>query len=201
VRTARARRLAVAVIAMAALGTAPAGASGLEIELDPARTQVRFSLGATLHTVHGSLRLVSGTLSVDPATGLADGEIVADASSAETGNHKRDQKMHADVLRSAAHPRIVLRPLRLAGELRPEGTSELTLVTELELVGARHELRLPLAVEVSAGTFTTRAEFTVPYVSWGLGDPSTFVLRVAKEVVVVVEASGTLRWNEVVAPP
>ncbi|MCU0233363.1 MAG: YceI family protein, partial [Thermoanaerobaculales bacterium] len=89
-RTARARRLAVAVIAMAALGTAPAAASGLEIELDPARTQVRFSLGATLHTVHGSLRLTSGTLSVDPATGLADGEIVADASSAETGNHKRD---------------------------------------------------------------------------------------------------------------
>jgi len=199
--TIRLPRVVVRVAALLALTASPAPAAGLRIELDPARTQVRFSLGATLHTVQGGVRLASGALSFDPATGLANGEIVIDAASAETGNNKRDEMMHAEVLVSAAHPRIVLRPLRLEGELQPEGASELTLVAELELVGARHELRLPLAVEVSAETFTTRAEFTVPYVSWGLGDPSTFLLRVAKEVEVVVEAAGALRWNEVAAPP
>ncbi len=200
-RTTRLLHLAVLVVALAALGTTPAAAAGLRIELDPARTQVRFSLGATLHTVHGSFRLASGALRLDPATGIASGEIVADAASAQTGNRKRDEKMHAEVLLSAAHPRIVLRPLRLEGELHPKGTSEPTLVAELELLGARHELRLPLAVEITAEAFTARAEFTVPYAAWGLRDPSTFVLRVAKEVVVVVETAGTLRGDDAQLPP
>lgn len=199
--TIRLPRVVVLVAASLALTAAPAPAAGLRIELDPARTQIRFSLGATLHTVHGSFRPASGALSFDPATGIASGEIVIDAASAETGNNKRDEKMHAEVLVSATHPRIVLRPLRLEGQLHPTGTSELTLVAELELLGARHELRLPLAVEVTAEAFTARAEFTVPYVAWGLVDPSTFMLRVAKEVEVVVEAAGTLRGDEVQLPP
>jgi polyisoprenoid-binding protein YceI len=193
----------VALVVLIAVGaaSAEAGAAGLRIDVDPSRTTITFTLRATLHTVHGSIRLVSGELSFDPLTGIAGGEVVADATSAETGNHKRDAKMHAEVLLSAAHPRIVLRPLRLEGELHPEGASELTLVAELELLGVRHELRLPLAVEVSAETFTARAEFLVPYVAWGLRDPSTFVLRVANEVKVVVEAAGTLHGNDAQLPP
>lgn len=34
--------------------------------------------------------------------------------------------------------------------------------------------------------------FEIPYVEWGLDDPSTFILRVAKEVRVTIETAGTI---------
>jgi hypothetical protein len=38
--------------------------------------------------------------------------------------------------------------------------------------------------------------FVVPYVEWGLHDPSMMVLRVAKTVGVTVQAKGTLSATE-----
>ena len=200
-RSATAWKVGLLVLIVAATTTAAASAGELRIEVDPARTTIAFTLKATLHSVEGRASLDSGWLVLDPLTGAAEGEIVIDATSAETGNHKRDEKMHTEVLLSALHPRIVVRPLRLEGELQRTSASELTLVAEIVLAGARHELRLPLAVEVAADTFLARSEFTVPYVAWGLADPSTFVLRVAKEVVVVVEAAGHLLESGVPSPP
>jgi polyisoprenoid-binding protein YceI len=193
----------VGLLALIFAGATMAGANAgeLRIEVDPTRTTIAFTLKATLHSVEGSARLDSGWLAIDPLTGTAEGEIVIDATSAETGHHKRDEKMHTEVLLSALHPRIVVRALRLEGELERTSASELTVVAEIELAGDRHELRLPLAVEVAADTFVARSEFTVPYVSWGLADPSTFVLRVAKEVVVIVEAAGNLHESGVPSPP
>jgi len=63
---------------------------------------------------------------------------------------------------------------------------------EIEILGQLHEIAIPLRVEINGGGFTAHAEFEIPYVEWGLDDPSTFVLRVAKEVQVMIEAEGTI---------
>ena len=51
--------------------TACAAALGQEVVLnpDPTHTTVRFTLPATLHTVHGSFKLAHGAVRFDPATG------------------------------------------------------------------------------------------------------------------------------------
>ena len=50
------------------------------------------------------------------------------------------------------------------------------------------------------GTSDDRLEFAcrfeIPYVEWGLRDPSTFVLRVAKKVGVTIDAQGTMMSTE-----
>ena len=174
------------------LGTAAGSAAEWRIEVDPHRTNVSFTLKATMHSVHGTAATTSGGFRFDPDTGAATGEIVVDATSAETGNGSRDKKMHRKVLVTADNPRIVLRIRSLEGNLALEGASKVTLHGEIVILGQPHEIAIQLQVEIGGEDFTAHLEFEIPYVEWGLKDPSTFILRVAKEVRVTIEAAGTI---------
>jgi polyisoprenoid-binding protein YceI len=181
------RTLTFAALAVA-IAAAPSGATEVEILLAPEATSISFELKATMHTVHGTATLAGGAFTFDTESGVASGEAVVDAASAGTDNPKRDKKMHGSVLLSAEHPRIVLRAERLEGVLDLTGTSAVTLVGALELLGVSHPIRVPMTVTVDGDTARVDAAFSVPYVAWGLKDPSTFVLRVGKEVPVTIHA-------------
>ena len=79
-------------------------------ELDPANSKIQFTLDATLHSVHGTFKLKSGTIHFNPATGAASGQLVVDATSGDTENDGRDRRMHKVVLESASIRRSRLRP-------------------------------------------------------------------------------------------
>ena len=85
--------------------------------LEPDDTAVTFFLEATGHDVEGKLYLRSGEIRLDPATGLAAGELVIDATRAESGSKKRDKAMHKKVLESEQHPWISFKAERYEGEL------------------------------------------------------------------------------------
>jgi len=180
----------LAVLALAASATASADQRTLT--LDPARTTASFTLGATLHTVHGSAPVARGVIVFDPDGGAASGEITVDANRADTGSAKRDREMHENVLVSARHPTIVLRPTRVEGRLPEAGTTTLTVHGTIELVGRQHEITVPVEVAVTQDEVTIRAEFDLPYVEWGLHDPSAFLLKVDRFVTVAVAGAGTL---------
>jgi len=174
------------------LQASPALAGERVVTLDPEGSSVRFTLGATLHTVHGTIPLERGELRLDPDAHTLTGEVVADAARAETGNGSRDKKMHREVLRTSEHPIAVLRVTRFDGDLAPSGTSRITLRGEMVLLDKSHEVEIPAEVTITADRVDVHAAFEVPYVAWGLEDPSAFVLRVDKTVQVEVEAEGTL---------
>jgi polyisoprenoid-binding protein YceI len=171
---------------------APGAAETLTVRLDPQATRVAFTLGATLHTVAGSARMVSGEIGFDPATGAASGRIVVDARSAATGNKGRDADMHGKVLESGRFSKIVLAVERIEGKFERAGTSRLTIRGQLEIHGSPHPIEVPAEVTARDGRLAARLAFTVPYVRWGMKDPSKLLLSVAKEVRVTVEAEGTL---------
>lgn len=174
------------VLVLAALTTGSAFAADLRVLVPPESTDIAFELKATMHTVHGTASLERAEFVVDTATGSVSGEAVVSAASADTGNKKRDKKMHSKVLLSDSHPNIVFRADRFEGEIDAAGSSEIMLVGVMEIIGVEHPLTVPVEVNTTEGT--ARASFTVPYVDWGLEDPSTFLLRVGKEVPVTVTA-------------
>ena len=164
--------------------------SVLQFALDPAKTTIHFTLGATGHTVHGDFTLARGRLSFDPRTGRLDGEIVLDARSGKTGNDSRDAKMHKDVLNSDTFPEISFRPDRAEGFSAAAGKLQGTVHGSFSIHGAAHEISVPVAAEFSSDRWSATANFSVPYVEWGLKNPSNFLLRVSKTVDVIVELSG-----------
>lgn len=187
-------QVVLALLAGSALAALSTVAGAETFELQPQETHVAFTLGATLHTVHGTLRARRGSVRFDPATGAASGEIVLDAASAETGNASRDRDMHGKILESARYPEIVWRIDRVLGFPRGEARSaRVTLQGSLAIHGASRPLSTTAEVAVGADRrVTATATFKVPYVAWGMKDPSTFVLRVDKEVGVEVRAAGRL---------
>jgi len=160
--------------------------------LDPAATKISFTLGATLHTVDGSVPLSRGTLRFDPAGGAASGEVVLDAQAAQTGNTSRDAKMHQDVLESERFPTIVFRADELELLSRAETSARVRLRGTLELHGQSLPLVLPATLTEHGDRLEILSTFRVPYVEWGLRDPSNFLLRVNRFVDVTVSAEGRL---------
>lgn len=171
---------------------ASAMAEPLVFHLDPEATTISFELGATLHTVHGTVGVERGEVRFDPQTGTASGAVEVESASAETGNSRRDRDMHEKVLESSRYPAIVFRPSGFTGELTEGEEAQVALEGSLEIHGGSHPLRLTVGAWLEGGRLSARTRFVVPYVAWGLKDPSKLLLRVAKEVTVEVETSGQL---------
>ncbi len=163
--------------------------------LDPGLTRIRFSLGARLHTVHGTARLSAGEIRFDPEGGRVEGRIVVDARSARTGIGKRDRKMHKEVLESGEYPEIVFTPSRIAGAVPRSGKGKIRLSGTVLLHGAEHPVEIPLDVTIAGTECDAAGSFVVPYVAWGLKDPSNLVLPVAKRVTVEIHVSGAIDYR------
>ncbi|MFQ5876704.1 MAG: YceI family protein [Acidobacteriota bacterium] len=192
-----ARRLGLSLplrgaLALACVLASPPPSTGEVLRLEPTATKVRFTLGATLHEVEGFFDLTRGEIHFDPGTGEASGRVVVAAASGDTANAKRDKKLHDKVLESERFPEIVFVPRRLEGEFLPEGDSEVRIHGTIELHGDRHEIVIPASVHVEGSRLTGTARFTIPYVAWGMKDPSVFVLRVEKEVRITLDLDGTV---------
>jgi len=172
----------------------PVQAQSITLNLDPARSQITFTLGATLHTVEGSFKLKSGAIQFSPATGEASGEVAIDATSGETGNNSRDQKMHKSVLESQNYSEIVFAPERVQGPVSLSGDSHVQIRGLVKLHGSQHEITIPADIQITGAQLTANLHFAIPYVEWGLKDPSTFVLRVEKKVDVAIHVAGSLSF-------
>ncbi len=161
-------------------------------ELDPAKTQIEFVLPTTLHTVHGTFHVKSGTVHFNPSTGAASGLVLVDATSGESGSEARDHRMHKEILESDKFPDITFVPTKVTGQLAPQGESTVQVQGTFRLHGNDHPIDVSIPVHISGGVVSANYHFVVPYVEWGLKNPSKFVLRVNDKVDVNVVATGHL---------
>ena len=162
------------------------------LQLDPAETTINFTLGATLHTVHGIFKLKSGVIHFNPASGEASGAILVDAASGDSENEARDRDMHRKVLESERYPEIAFAVDRFEGRVAPEGQSDLQVHGALSLHGLEHEMTADVSLQTAGDQATATTHLIIPYVKWGLKNPSTLFLRVRDTVEVEIHAVGHL---------
>ncbi len=185
-------RPTTALVAFIVWSITSAGAQNIALQLDPFHTAVKISLGASLHTVHGTFQLKSGTLQLDTASGKISGAIVVDAKSGDTANGSRDRKMHKDVLESERYPEIVFRPDRVEGTVAAQGKSALKVHGIFSIHGADHEISVPAEADIGADHWSAHAHFTIPYEKWGIKNPSNLFLHVSDTVEIEITAEGNV---------
>jgi polyisoprenoid-binding protein YceI len=173
---------------------APAAcAQAYVVNLDPAQTKVEFTLGTTLHTVHGTFQLKSGQIHFDAAGGKASGAIVVDARSADTENKSRDKKMHQEILESPKYPEIIFTAQHVSGSFDPQKASQVDVAGTFRIHGQDHDITMTIAVQpVSAARLQCDTHFTIPYVKWGMKDASTFLLHADDTVDLEIHATGQI---------
>lgn len=206
-RTKQAGILMIAGILMGICISAEAGPSARPTEqqaatsleqftIDASGSQVHFSLSSTLHTVHGQFAIKRGSIQLDSDTGKAAGEIVVDAASGQSGSNARDKRMHKEILESDRFTDVAFSPDRIIGKVSLSGSSSVEVHGTFTLHGTGHELTVPVRVEISGQHWTGTASFAVPYIAWGLKNPSNFIFKVSPMVNVNLELGGS-----VVLPP
>lgn len=191
-------RLATACVAGASLlGVGSGAASALDagfadVTFDPAKTQIKWELDGVVHNTHGTFHLKQCHISLDPRTGVASGEVLVDAASGESADAARDRRMQKEVLESAKYPEIRFVPQRVDGKLAPQGKSSIMISGLFEVHGTKHAITVPAEVNVEGKQFSGTVRFEIPYVDWGMKDPSTFILRVDKKVKIELDAAGQI---------
>ena len=75
---------------------------------------------------------------------------------------------------------------RVEGKAAASGHSQVQLHGIFAIHGTDHEMTVPLSVDADGGQYQATATFAVPYVKWGIKNPSTFILRVNDKVEITV---------------
>jgi polyisoprenoid-binding protein YceI len=165
----------------------------MAVEFDKTATKIDWILVGNVHTVHGTFQLKQGAITFDPANGNISGELVVDTNSGESGNSSRDKRMKKEVLETDKFPEIRLRVTKLEDPLTAKNPSDVRVSGQLTIHGASHEVSIPMQITLNGGEFSGKGKFVVPYVDWGMKDPSNFLFKVNKSVEIDVEAAGHVR--------
>ena len=197
----RIRRIALTIVVALALSfasrTASASSAGTRIgiiNLDPAKTLVEFRLGGSLHSTYGKFQLRTGMIKADSASGKAEGMIVVDAASGDSGDSIRDHRMKDSVLEAEKFPEITFTARHIEGHLDRGGVFQAKLEGVLKLHGADHALTIDAHGTLIDDNLVATAHFSIPYVEWGLKDPSVLFLTVAKQVDIDIATAGRVTW-------
>jgi polyisoprenoid-binding protein YceI len=160
--------------------------------VNPDASQVAFSLGGNAHHVNGTFHVQSGHIDFDRSAATISGSVVVAAGSGNSGDQGRDKKMNTDVLDVAHYAEVAFVPKSFQGVLAPSGDSTIQVTGVFTLHGTPHDLTVPMQIHVEGTALTAKTHFVVPYVQWGLKDPSIFILKVAKEVGIDLTLVGSV---------
>jgi hypothetical protein len=78
--------------------------------------------------------------------------------------------------------------------VNPSGESKVDLDGTFTIHGASHPLTASAVVTVSSDHLQTKVHFAVPYVAWGIKNPSTLFLKVGETVDIDLDAAGRISW-------
>jgi polyisoprenoid-binding protein YceI len=181
-----------AVFALAAILAPAALAQHQTFAVNPDASEVKMTLNTTHEVVNGAFHIQSGSIEFDRSAPRMSGSVVVLAGSGKTGNDSRDKKMNKDILKVEQYATVSFEPKTYAGAIALSGDSTIQVTGIFTLLGTPHEITIPILVHLEGSTATAKAHFVVPYVQWGLKNPSFLIWKADNDVAIDLFLAGRL---------
>ena len=181
-----------AALAFAFLCTQSALAQHQTLTINPDASEVRMTLKTNHEIVNGTFHVQSGSIDFDRAAQKIGGSVVVAAGSGKNGNDSRDKKMDKDILKVDQFTTVSFAPKAFTGTIAPAGDSTIQVSGVFTLLGTPHDLTIPMQVHLEGGRATARAQFVIPYVQWGLKNPSFMIWKAENDVALDLTLVGQL---------
>jgi polyisoprenoid-binding protein YceI len=181
-----------AVVALAVLLAPLALAQHQTFVVNPQVSEVKMTLKTTHELVTGTFNVRSGSVDFDRGAPAMSGSVIVLAGSGQTGNGSRDKKMKKDILEVEQHATVSFEPKTYTGVLAPSSDSNIQVTGIFTLLGAPHEITVPMLVHLDGANATAKAHFVVPYVQWGLKNPSFLIWKAEDDVAIDLNLVGTI---------
>ncbi|HEY2858467.1 MAG TPA: YceI family protein [Terracidiphilus sp.] len=182
----------LAVLVLAVL-VGPAAVAGQQtFAVDPDTSQVKMTLNTTHEVVNGAFHVQTGSIEFKRSNAKMSGSITVVASSGKTGNDSRDRKMNKDILKVDQYTTISFTPKTYTGTIAPSGDSTIEVSGVFTLLGNPHDLTIPMQININGSKVVAKAQFVVPYVQWGLKNPSFLIWKAANDVAISLSLVGQI---------
>ena len=160
--------------------------------VDADASEVRMTLKTTHELVNGVFKVQAGKIEFDRGTSKMSGSVVVIPGSGKTGNETRDGRMTKEILKVKQFATVTFEPKTYTGELAPGGESTIQVTGIFTLLGTPHEITVPMQVHLDGTSATAKAHFVVPYVQWGLKNPSFMIWKADNDVAIDLKLAGTI---------
>jgi hypothetical protein len=179
-----------AVFALTLILTPAALAQHQTFVINPDASEVKMTLKTTHELVSGTFHIQSGSIEFDRSTPKMSGSVIVLSGSGKTGNDSRDKKMNKDILQVEQHTTVSFEPRTYTGTIAPSGDSTIQVTGIFTLLGTPHEITVPMLVHLDGTTAAAKAHFVVPYVQWGLKNPSFLIWKADNDVAIDLFLNG-----------
>jgi YceI-like domain len=184
------KSFAVFVLAVALSQTALAQHQTFAVNTDA--SEVKMKLNTTHEVVNGTFNVQSGSINFDRTASHISGIVIVAASSGKTGNDSRDKKMNKDILKVDQFATVSFAPKTYNGMIAASGDSTIQVSGVFTLLGTAHDLTIPMQIHLDGMNATAKAQFVVPYVQWGLKNPSFLIWKAENDVAIDLNLVGQI---------
>jgi polyisoprenoid-binding protein YceI len=181
-----------AVFTLAAILAPAALAQHQTFVVNPDASEVKVTLKTNHEVVNGAFHIQSGSIDFDRGANKMSGSVAVAAGSGKTGNDTRDKRMYKEVLLVKQYATVSFAPKIYTGNIAPAGDSTVQVTGIFTLLSKPHEITIPMSVHLDGANATAKAHFVVPYVQWGLKNPSLLIWKAENDVAIDLILSGPL---------
>ena len=179
------------VVLALAVTLAPAAlAQHQTFAVNPDASEVKMTLNTTHEVVHGAFHIQSGAIEFDHSNPKISGSVTVLAGSGKTGNDSRDKKMNKDILKVDQYTTVSFAPKTYTGTIAASGDSPIQVSGVFTLLGIPHDLTIQMQIHMDGSKATAKAQFVVPYVQWGLKNPSFMFWKAENDVAIDLNLVG-----------
>jgi polyisoprenoid-binding protein YceI len=179
-----------AVFALAVILAPAALAQHQTFAVNPDASEVKMTLNTTHEVVNGTFHIQSGSIEFDRSNPKMSGSVDVLGGSGKTGNDSRDKKMKKDILKVDQFATVSFAPKTYNGTIAASGDSTIQVSGVFTLLGTAHDLTIPMEIHLDGAKATAKAHLVVPYVQWGLKNPSFLFWKAENDVAIDLNLAG-----------